>query len=356
MWVNPSDQAELRVQRTIIKTRQTRPVSPAHPRMTEVLQIADGFARILNSQERVMCSTRARDLLKAASMNSERTHINWPTVIVMAIFHVFAVVALFHFSWKPVLMACFLWWISGSLGIGLGYHRLLTHRGYKTPKLVEYFLTVCGSLALEGGPISWVGTHRVHHQLTDKPGDPHSPRDGAWWSHMGWTLVGPSLHDTTTALAPYVPELRRDRFHMFMSKYHWVPQVVVGLALAYFGGWNYVLWGIFARTVFGLHSTWLVNSATHLWGTRRFATADDSRNNMLIALLSFGEGWHNNHHAHPTSARHGLKWWEIDFNWYTISLLRAVGLVRDIKLPRADSRVKEIAAQTTVEAEQLVSA
>jgi len=287
-------------------------------------------------------------------MNSERIQINWPTVIVMTIFHVFAVVALFHFSWKPVLVAGFLWWISGSLGIGLGYHRLLTHRGYKTPKWVECFLTVCGSLALEGGPISWVGTHRVHHQLTDKPGDPHSPRDGAWWSHMGWTLVGPSVHDTTTAMAAYVPDLRRDRFHMWMSRYHWVPVVIVGLALAYFGGWNYVLWGVFVRTVFGLHSTWLVNSATHMWGSRRFATADDSRNNMLIALLSFGEGWHNNHHAHPTSARHGLKWWEIDFNWYTISLLRSIGLVRDVKLPRADSRVKEIAV-APVEAEQLVS-
>jgi stearoyl-CoA desaturase (delta-9 desaturase) len=288
-------------------------------------------------------------------MSSAHTKINWTTAIAMVTFHVLAVVALFHFSWKPVIVACVVWWISGSLGIGLGYHRLLTHRGFKAPKWLEYFLATCGALALEGGPISWVGTHRVHHQLTDKPGDPHSPRDGAWWSHMGWVLVGASLHDTTTAMAPYVPDLRRDRYHVWLSKWHWLTQVVVGLALLAFGGWDYVLWGVFARTVFGLHCTWLVNSATHMWGTQRFATGDDSRNNFLIAILSFGEGWHNNHHAHPTSARHGLKWWEIDFNWYVISALRAVGLIRDVKLPRLDGRIKEIGREPARESE-LVSA
>jgi fatty-acid desaturase len=284
-------------------------------------------------------------------MTSERNKINWTTASVLAIYHVLAVVALFRFSWKPFFVACFLWWISGSLGIGLGYHRLLTHRGFKTPKWVEYTLTAFGALALEGGPIFWVGTHRIHHQSTDKPGDPHSPRDGAWWSHMGWVVMGPAMHQATGELAAYTPDLRRDRFHVWMSRNHWVMQVVVGLALAYFGGWNYVLWGVFARTVFGLHATWLVNSATHLWGSRRFATADDSRNNLLIALLSFGEGWHNNHHAHPSSARHGLKWWEIDFNWYTISLLRKLGLARDVKLPRLDNRVKEIVPEQTPESE-----
>ena len=145
------------------------------------------------------------------------------------------------------------------------------------------------------------------------------------------------------AHGPYVPDLRKDRFYLLLSKWHWVPLAVLGVALFAFGGWNYVLWGIFLRTTVGLHSTWLVNSATHLWGTRRFATGDDSTNNFLIAVLTFGEGWHNNHHAHPTSARHGLKWWEFDLNWYCIRTLRLLGLAKDIKLPRADARIKLVA-------------
>jgi stearoyl-CoA desaturase (delta-9 desaturase) len=262
----------------------------------------------------------------------------------MAVYHILAVAALFHFSWSGVAVASVLWFISGSLGIGIGYHRLLTHRGFRTPKWLEYFLALCGTLALEGGPIFWVGIHRIHHQLTDREGDPHSPRDGKWWSHMGWILRGEALHRETSQLARYVPELRRDKFYLWLSRYHWITQVVVGLAVLYFFGWNVTLWGVFLRTVVGLHCTWLVNSATHLWGSQRWATGDDSTNNFLIALLTFGEGWHNNHHAHPNSARHGLRWWEVDTNWYVISALAAVGLVRQIKLPRADSRVREIGA------------
>lgn len=268
--------------------------------------------------------------------------INRLTAIVMVIYHVLAVVALFHFSWKGVAVAAGLWWISGSLGIGVGYHRLLTHRGFRCPKWLEYFFAVCGTLALEGGPIFWVAIHRIHHQLTDQEGDPHSPRDGKWWSHMGWILTGQALHQETEKLAPYVPDLRHDRFYVWLSKYHWITQVVVGLVVLFFGGWNLVFWGVFLRTVVGLHATWLVNSATHLWGSQRWATGDDSTNNFFVALLTFGEGWHNNHHAHPNSARHGLRWWEVDANWYVISTLRALGLAHNIKLPRADSRIREV--------------
>lgn len=260
--------------------------------------------------------------------------INWLTLTVMILFHIGAVAALFMFSWSALFLALALWWIAGSWGIGMGYHRLLTHRGYKAPKWLEYFLTVCATLALEGGPIFWVATHRVHHQLTDKPGDPHSPRDGRWWSHMGWIILGKTLHQNTRELSPYVPDLRRDRFHVWISKWHWLPITVVGIAILVLGGWQMVLWGIFLRTTVGLHCTWLVNSATHIWGSQRFATGDDSTNNLVIALLTFGEGWHNNHHAHPTSARHGLAWYEVDFNWMQIYLLRAVGLAWDVKVPR----------------------
>ncbi len=256
--------------------------------------------------------------------------INWITTGFMALFHLGAIAALFFFSWKLVALAVILWWISGSLGIGMGYHRLLTHRGYKTPKWVEYFLTTCATLALEGGPIFWVATHRIHHQFSDEEGDPHTPRDGKWWAHMGWILTGKSMHHETTTLARYVPDLAKDKFHVWITKYHYVPLTLLGIALLVFGGLPMLLWGIFLRTVVGLHSTWMVNSITHTWGKRRFATRDLSTNNWFVALLTFGEGWHNNHHAHPVSARHGLKWYEIDFNWYGIWALQKLHLARHI--------------------------
>ena len=201
----------------------------------------------------------------------------------------------------------------------MGYHRLLTHRGYKTPKWIEYFLTMCGTLALEGGPIFWVATHRIHHQHSDHEGDPHTPREGTYWAHMGWILIGKAMHHDTAMLARYSPTRqgqvpRLD--HASTTGCRWSS---LGLGLLAIGGWPYVLWGMFFRTEIGLHATWLVNSATHLGGQRRFETRDDSPNNWWVALLTFGEGWHNNHHAHPTSAPHGLAWYEIDLNWTGIS-------------------------------------
>jgi fatty-acid desaturase len=257
--------------------------------------------------------------------------INWVTASFMIAFHIGAVVALFFFTWKAFAVAAVLWWVSTSLGIGIGYHRLLTHRGYKTPLWFEYFLTVCATLALEGGPIFWVATHRIHHQHSDQEGDPHSPRDGKWWAHMGWILMGKSMHHDTTTLARYVPDLAKDKFYIWITKYHYVPIIALGVALLALGGIPVLLWGIFLRTVVGLHFTWLVNSATHSWGTRRFATHDDSTNSWWVALVTWGEGWHNNHHAHPTSARHGLMWYEIDLNWYVIWIMNKIGLARQIR-------------------------
>ena len=171
--------------------------------------------------------------------------IVWLTTSVMAIFHLGAIAALLFFSWKALVVALFLWWIAGGAGIGMGYHRLLTHRGYKTPKWIEYVLTVCGTLALEGGPIYWVATHRLHHQNTDKEGDPHSPRDGGFWAHMGWILTGKTMRSNAVELMPYAPELRKDGFHTWISRWHWVPITVLGIALFALGGWRFLLWGIF---------------------------------------------------------------------------------------------------------------
>ena len=257
--------------------------------------------------------------------------IVWLTVLVMIAFHIGAVAALFMFSWKPFLVAILLWWLAGGFGIGMGYHRLLTPRGYKTFKWMEYLLTIGATLTWEGGPIFWVAIHRMHHQNTDKEGDPHSPNDGGFWAHVGWLLTGQTVHNDTATLLPYVPDLRKDKFHVWISRWHWVPITTLGLLLLVFGGWPYLFWGIFFRTVLGLHSTWLVNSATHMWGSRRFPTTDTSRNSFWVALLTFGEGWHNNHHAHPQSSRHGLAWYEFDPNWYGVSALQFFGLAWDVK-------------------------
>jgi sn-1 stearoyl-lipid 9-desaturase len=267
--------------------------------------------------------------------------INWVTAGFMLLFHLGAIAALFFFTWKAFFVAIFLWWVVASPGIGMCYHRLLTHRGYHTPKWVEYCMTVCSTLALEGGPIFWVATHRIHHQHSDKEGDPHSPVDGTWWAHMGWILMGKSMHHDTTTLARYVPDLAKDKFHVWITKYHYVPIIALAAILFAIGGWPFLLWGIFARTVVGLHATWMVNSVTHMWGSRRFKTHDLSTNNLFVALLTWGEGWHNNHHAHPTSARHGLRWYEVDVNWYGIWALEKLGLAKKILLAKVNTKLPE---------------
>jgi sn-1 stearoyl-lipid 9-desaturase len=254
----------------------------------------------------------------------------WITITAVAVFHILAIWALFTFSWQNLLAAAVMWWIAGSWGIGMGYHRLLTHGGFKTPKWLEYFLTFCGTLALQSGALMWVTTHRIHHAFTETDKDPHSPRSGTYWAHIGWIFKGTAQNQPESAIKKYSPDLFKDKVHVALSKYYYVPTIVAGLILFAIGGWSMVLWGIFLRIVWGWHSTWLVNSATHLWGTRRFETRDDSRNNGLIAMITFGEGWHNNHHAHPRSAKHGLSWKELDFNWMQISLLEKLGLAKKV--------------------------
>ncbi|HCC57268.1 MAG TPA: acyl-CoA desaturase [Solibacterales bacterium] len=267
--------------------------------------------------------------------------INWLTTSFLIVFHAGAIAALFFFSWKALAVAVLLHWCGICFGISMGYHRLLTHRSYKVPKWMEYFFAVCGTLTLEGGPIFWVATHRIHHQFSDREGDPHSPHDGAFWAHMGWLLTGESHHADTKTMSKYAPDLAKDPVHVWLNNYHWVPLIVSSLALLYFGGISYLLWGTFMRVTLGLHFTWLVNSATHMWGPRRFATRDDSRNNWWVALLTFGEGWHNNHHAHPTSARHGLAWFEFDMSWCQIWLLRKLGVAKNVKVARVNEPLIE---------------
>ena len=268
--------------------------------------------------------------------------INWITTVFMGLFHIGAVAALFFWDTKAVVTASVLYWMTICWGIGMGYHRLLTHRAYTVPKFVEYLFAVCGTLTLEGGPIFWVATHRVHHQHSDMEGDPHSPVvKGGYWAHVGWIIFGQANHNNTKRMSRYAPDLAKDSFYVWLNNYHWVPMVVLGLVLLAVGGLPFMLWGIFMRVTIGLHATWLVNSATHMWGSRRFETRDASRNSWWVALLTFGEGWHNNHHAHPTSARHGLAWYEVDISWMHIQVLKWLGIARGVKVARVTTALIE---------------
>jgi stearoyl-CoA desaturase (delta-9 desaturase) len=260
-------------------------------------------------------------------------------------FHAQAAAAFFTFSWRNAIVALALHWIAVGLGISMGYHRLLTHRGFKTYRAVKYALALCGTLTLEGGPMFWVATHRLHHQFSDQPEDPHTPRVSGFWAHVGWIMFGERLHDDAARMARYAPDLGKDPFYRWLTAWHWLPLTLLGVVLLAIGGWGLVNWAIFLRVVVGLHSTWLINSATHMWGRRRFDTRDDSRNLWWAAILTFGEGWHNNHHAHPTSARHGLAWHELDITWIELRVLQAMGLVWDVKVAKVSQPpLEEIAA------------
>lgn len=281
----------------------------------------------------------AETLVQAPAEN-RYSIVNWITCVAMLVFHAGAVAALFYPSWTAVALTAFFYWLFVGGGIGMGYHRLHTHRAYKVPKPLEYLLAVFGTLTLEGGPIFWVATHRIHHQHSDTDYDPHTPHHGGFWAHMGWILFGEGHHNNTAKMAKYAPDLAADPFYRWLNTYHWVPLTIFGLVTLALGGWDMVLWLVFFRVTVGLHATWLVNSATHMWGSRRFETRDDSKNSWWVALLTFGEGWHNNHHAHPASARHGLAWYEIDITWLQIRLLEMLGIAKRVRTVGVDGRPK----------------
>ena len=229
--------------------------------------------------------------------------------------------ALFFFSWTNLLVALVLYWVAVGFGISMGYHRLHTHRGYKTPKAFEYFLAVCGTLTLEGGPIFWVATHRMHHQHSDTDSDPHTPRTAG--SGRTWAGFSSASATTTTPtlMSKYAPDLARDPFYRWLNTYHWVPLTVLGLRPARHRRLAAGLLGdLPARGRRPARDVARQLRDAHVGHAAASQTSDDSKNSWWVALLTFGEGWHNNHHAHPTSARHGLAWYEFD-----ITLAHAAG-------------------------------
>jgi stearoyl-CoA desaturase (delta-9 desaturase) len=257
---------------------------------------------------------------------------DWLNVAYFTGIHVGALFAPAAFSWSALGVFFFLYWLSASVGICLTYHRLLTHRGFRVPKPLEYVFTFIGMLASEGGAITWVAMHRMHHTLSDRPGkDLHTPKDGFWWSHIGWILTKLGC-DYREMERKHAPELVADPVHRVLNRLGVLPNVLVGLALYAWGGWSFVVWGVFLRLVVVLHGTWLVNSAAHTFGYRTYDTPEGSTNCWWVGLIAWGEGWHNNHHAFQRSARHGHEWWELDMTWMAIRVLQKLGLARDLQL------------------------
>jgi fatty-acid desaturase len=225
--------------------------------------------------------------------------------------------------------------LAGAIGICIGYHRILTHNSAVASPFVRRCFSLVGQLALQGDAIEWVATHRKHHSASDRDGDPHSPSGSVCWGHIGWLFLDNPEYPSEVELQRWAPELVVDPF-ISNSRGMWLPLLIMtGAGLWMAGGLSALAWGVGVRVVLIYHATWCINSVCHRWGSRPFDTKDSSRNNFAIALLTFGEGWHNNHHAFPASAKHGLLSGQIDPAWMIIQALCKVGLLARPQVPDA---------------------
>lgn len=250
------------------------------------------------------------------------------------------------FSWLQLALLLSMYCVTG-MGITVGFHRLLTHRSFETHRFIKLALTICGSMAVQGPILHWVATHRRHHQHSDHEDDPHTPHQhgggilgflrGVWHSHLGWMFQPDSPN-----LDRYVGDLMQDGlikktsalFPLWVFIGLLIPTVIGGLITwSWYGALAGLIWGGLVRIFLVHHVTWSVNSICHIWGSRPFRCGDQSRNNFIFGILAWGEGWHNNHHAFPTSARHGLRWWQLDFSYLVIQMLSSLGLAWNIRLP-----------------------
>ena len=247
-------------------------------------------------------------------------NIDWIVTLFLVAVHVGALIAPFFFSWTGLATCVVFHWLTCSIGICLGYHRYLAHKSFKLRAPAKFMVLLAGSLSAEGSPLTWAATHRLHHQRSDHEGDPHSPLEGPWWSHLMWLFISRNDYEQKTLYRRYAPELIHDRMLLFFERAFVFILWGQGLALlatgGLIGGWSMalsmLLWGMCVRMVIAYHSTWFVNSATHLWGYRNYDTRDESRNLWWVAILAYGEGWHNNHHANLGKLTTKEKWWEFD--------------------------------------------
>ncbi len=282
-------------------------------------------------------------------MNLKQTY--WPNAILVLSIHVFALAALvpWFFSWAGVIVAFLALYFYGTLGINIGFHRLLSHRSFRCPTWLERFFVIQGACCLMHTPAKFVAFHRMHHRHSDRAEDPHSPQNSLIWGHMGWVVCESTNIQWADMYQRYARDVVSDRFYRRFEKRPLLVWLYLLHAFAFFAvgcsiglltdggrdsglqlGASLVVWGVFVRTVVVWHITWFVNSAAHTWGYRNYETRDNSRNNWLAAILSNGDGWHNNHHAIPRAADHGQRWFEFDVAYITIRCLGLVGLAKNI--------------------------
>lgn len=278
----------------------------------------------------------------------------WPYLTFIGLFHLLLPLACIPwlFSWTGVLLIPIGNYIFGSLGVNLGYHRLLTHRSLTCPKWLEHTFAILGVCSLQDAPARWVAIHRMHHKFSDENPDPHSPQVNFFWGHMGWLFVSNKELESLNLYEKYVRDLMQDKFYVRLERRHYwvwvyIYHAIIILALGMLAGWlttstpmeavqfglSIFVWGVIVRTVYVWHITWFVNSAAHRWGYQNYETGENSRNNWWVAMLTNGEGWHNNHHADQRSAAHGHRWWELDLTYWSIVLLKKVGLVAEVAVP-----------------------
>lgn len=266
--------------------------------------------------------------------------IDWLRIIPFLILHLVCLTVIWV-GWSPIAVAVALaFYALRMFGITAFYHRYFSHKTFKTSRPAQFIFALIGAAATQRGPLWWASNHRHHHIHSDKEEDEHSPRHGFLWSHMGWFLSKRNFATNFDRIRDFAkfPELKwLDRFDIAVPAVFAVLMFLLGAGLNAVwpslgtSGWQMLIWGYFISTVLVIHATLSINSLAHLFGRRRFETQDNSKNNLLLALITFGEGWHNNHHRFPSSARQGLHWWEIDFSYYGIWLLEKLGIVWDVK-------------------------
>jgi stearoyl-CoA desaturase (delta-9 desaturase) len=267
--------------------------------------------------------------------------VDWLRAVPFVVMHLMCLGVIWvGWSWFAIGVAAGLY-VLRMFAITAFYHRYFSHKTFKASRPVQFVFAAIGASSVQRGPLWWAAHHRHHHRVTDTPEDPHSPgQHGFWWSHMGWFLTPRGFRTNWDA----IPDLRKFPELRFLDRFDILLPVLLAGGLFLLGGWleqavpqlgtsagQLLIWGFFVSTVVLFHATVTINSLSHTFGSRRFDTRDDSRNNWMLALLTFGEGWHNNHHYFPGSARQGFRWWEVDLTWYGLKMMSWIGLVRDLK-------------------------
>ena len=288
--------------------------------------------------------------MTTATATAEKPRLQIANIFWITFVHLACLLAIPYFSWDGLALSLILLFTMSPLGVTLTYHRMLSHKAFKTPKWLEYTLATIGTLAAQGPILLWVAEHRLHHRYSDTEKDPHDSNRGFFFSHVGHLFYHKEFEDVKEQWMKYVPDLASQPYYRFLNTYSIPIAVSALIPLYYFGGIGYVVWGGFVRVMLMLHITWFVNSATHTFGYKNFETRDRSTNCWWVGLLAAGEGWHNNHHAHQTCAAHGRRWFEFDLTWQIIRVLRAVGLAYDVKGPEqfpAPAGFGELVKQTS---------